>query len=1572
MHIVKDALLKARKSAEAAGEEKDGGSKPSVSPHVAMDFIRKALDAAAPWWQTQGAAPKNGERIVNSPVEEETKPSALGAGKHMEAMQRKAGARPPVGKLPDTPKGMDEALAMDGMAMDAGDMAAAATQMMSELEKHDKQHHPGGYKGGTCKLRDKVAQAAKNIGMSSKAVEKITNKSAGAEGGGSPDTEAPAPDDSPEFKEFDELRKNIMAETKAAGGGKSEEEQKALVKEAMGKLRSARFDYLTKALKMSPAEAGACSEIAEKVESGSEAAKKVVEELPDEQKKIVESVTATEETTVTGEGSEHADASGANEEQSDAQFADELKKLMPEKAAMVDKLTQNFDTLNDLLNDEQKKRFWELNEGGDEAAFYTFLGDECGFTADEVSALRDLTDAYRAANPADYPEYAEQHKHDELLSRVKKADRRLNNDVKRGKLSGIKNRLEIKGFSEEEIGQYMDAMGLTEEQKFAVVNDLPVPPKVPTDAELKKAELEKKASDAMEAYRKAHDEAKKNGKDKDPATIKDLNDKFKAAMEAKKAANDAPTAESAAEPSATAQAPAQQESSAPTETSGGGQEGNQAPTPKATKEESAAQPKDDPVAEGTSLQDHAAVCKANPKSNCPFLKAHMAPEALAALDKHASKWVDEKAFDSNGLDFDNNYYFVHRTSDDAAKQILSGDGFKVNAGDISGTAMRIHKPEDLKAMFDSQREASQTGDYSTDVRGGNTAVLIKIPKNLVEVPASGRVTDDMIGDAILEKYKMVVPQENLQAVSIEGLSKAPEDGGSSLSEAVPPDSSGGETATPAETAEPTTEAVEQQEPSREGGSKMPYEERRDELYQNIDKAYDAWNEAQRKYEEALNSGKSIIDPEVKELREKLDEAGDAVHSAITAFSDSLGTGREDDQAGGTAEPSETPEATAPNEAPPPLPIPPEPLPEYKPPKVGNSEVELDDDEKQVLDSLKKAYNDAPDGETREAAKQMYENYCAGLDQKAAMMQAAKDIEDDERARAEEQKRPGFIQNMKDFFGGIAKSMKGDNFVDLSDTAREQLGLPQNGKIRRSELQSALAKKAREAQQSKNDEANAPDWKKNGGVKTSTGNQAEVVTDSFLDRSQAKEGGLKDKSDATNKIKDVLAKASVDTSGLKDRVGPSDTTFTITTKDLTKKELEDIEKGIVRSLNRWDGKGNSKVKVSYNPQSSKLTVMIPHEKDEKGDLRFAKVFDSDEWKAKTKDMEIPMLFGEDENGDPVIADLADLVHLLVAGSTGSGKSSRMNTGIISMLMSRSPDQLGVWMIDPKRLEFTAYENDKHLLGNIAYSVEEADKTLQEATTEAENRRKLLQEVTRNTGLTIPDLKTYNKLAKEGKIPKEYPQFIKPAVVIIDEYSQLSENGGKDINKKIAELARLSRATGPHVIIATQRPDAKTIDGQIRSNLPSQLGLNTRSNRESEMIFGETGIGAENLAQRGPFILKTPQGDIVKGNGAHLTNEELDGYHREEAKTNNASAERSGVSSSTSATSRPSKPSSTSHVGNTTDGMEIHKSPDGKIFFKHNGRQYKMVRLRRKDGSVIEGWKLADGSDPRIFQLKPIST
>lgn len=226
--------------------------------------------------------------------------------------------------------------------------------------------------------------------------------------------------------------------------------------------------------------------------------------------------------------------------------------------------------------------------------------------------------------------------------------------------------------------------------------------------------------------------------------------------------------------------------------------------------------------------------------------------------------------------------------------------------------------------------------------------------------------------------------------------------------------------------------------------------------------------------------------------------------------------------------------------------------------------------------------------------------------------------------------------------------------------------------------------------------------------------------------------------------------------------------------------------------------------------------------------------------------LTMVLGKDIVGNPFITDLRKLPHLLIAGTTGSGKSVGINGMILSLLYRNSPDKLKFLMVDPKMLEFSIYNDIPHLLTPVITQPKQAIYAMANMVVEMERRYALMAKTKTKT------LESYNEKAKrEGN--EEMP-FI---VVVIDELADLMMQGGKEVEISIARLAQKARACGIHLIIATQRPSTDVITGLIKANLPSRLSYRVGSKIDSKVILDQ--MGADSLLGRGDLLF-TPPGTV----------------------------------------------------------------------------------------------------------------
>ncbi len=229
--------------------------------------------------------------------------------------------------------------------------------------------------------------------------------------------------------------------------------------------------------------------------------------------------------------------------------------------------------------------------------------------------------------------------------------------------------------------------------------------------------------------------------------------------------------------------------------------------------------------------------------------------------------------------------------------------------------------------------------------------------------------------------------------------------------------------------------------------------------------------------------------------------------------------------------------------------------------------------------------------------------------------------------------------------------------------------------------------------------------------------------------------------------------------------------------------------------------------------------------------------------------LEMAIGKDVEGKPVVCDLAKMPHLLIGGTTGSGKSVGINSMIMSMLMRATPDEVRFIMIDPKRVEFTPYNGIPHLYVPVVTEPKEAASALSWGVAEMERRLKVFSKV------GARNITQYNDKVRAGSIPDEEAEKLPYIVIIIDELADLMMNVGKEVEFSISRIAQLARAAGIHLIVATQRPSANVVTGLIKANITNRMAFNVASSLDSRVILDTS--GAESLIGNGDLLLSKPE-------------------------------------------------------------------------------------------------------------------
>jgi S-DNA-T family DNA segregation ATPase FtsK/SpoIIIE len=309
------------------------------------------------------------------------------------------------------------------------------------------------------------------------------------------------------------------------------------------------------------------------------------------------------------------------------------------------------------------------------------------------------------------------------------------------------------------------------------------------------------------------------------------------------------------------------------------------------------------------------------------------------------------------------------------------------------------------------------------------------------------------------------------------------------------------------------------------------------------------------------------------------------------------------------------------------------------------------------------------------------------------------------------------------------------------------------------------------------------------------------------------------------------------------------------------------------------------RISVIAGQNALGIELPNEKREM--VLFKELLES---KAYNKsDISIPLALGKNIGGDLVMADLAKMPHLMVAGTTGSGKSVAINTMILSIIYKLTPDECKFIMVDPKMLELSVYDGIPHLLSPVVTDPKKAVQSLRWAVQEMENRYRLMSSlgvrnmagyneeiekaIANDTILTRQvqtgfDPESGNPIFEDVEIEKERMPYI---VIIIDEMADLMLVAGKEIEVYIQRLAQMARAAGIHLIIATQRPSVDVITGVIKANFPTRISFQVTSKIDSRTILGEQ--GAEQLLGMGDMLYMHGGSKVTRVHGPFVSDDEV---------------------------------------------------------------------------------------------------
>jgi S-DNA-T family DNA segregation ATPase FtsK/SpoIIIE len=311
-----------------------------------------------------------------------------------------------------------------------------------------------------------------------------------------------------------------------------------------------------------------------------------------------------------------------------------------------------------------------------------------------------------------------------------------------------------------------------------------------------------------------------------------------------------------------------------------------------------------------------------------------------------------------------------------------------------------------------------------------------------------------------------------------------------------------------------------------------------------------------------------------------------------------------------------------------------------------------------------------------------------------------------------------------------------------------------------------------------------------------------------------------------------------------------------------------------------------VRIAVVPGRSVIGIELPNRQRESVALR--ELLEDDSYQSTQS--KLALTLGKDIGGAPIVVDLARMPHLLIAGTTGSGKSVAINTMILSLLYRLTPDQCKFIMIDPKMLELSVYDGIPHLLSPVVTEPRKAVVALKWTVREMENRYRSMSK------LGVRNIEGYNQRLEQARLAgenltrrvqtgfdpetgkpiyEEEPYDLNPLpfiVVVVDEMADLMLVAGKDIEAAIQRLAQMARAAGIHIIMATQRPSVDVITGTIKANFPTRVSFHVTTKIDSRTILGET--GAEQLLGQGDMLYMANGGRVTRVHGPFVSDKEVE--------------------------------------------------------------------------------------------------